>query len=144
MVYRAFDTHLDRSVAIFGFHPSHKWLLIGVSPGGEEIFPVAGGSPIVKNILPPPLLSWTGDGKHLFLVGANERWANTYVLPLSPGEVLPASISRAERFPSEAEMAKLPRVRMIPMGDVVPGPTADVYAFTRETVQRNLYRIPLP
>jgi len=27
---------------------------------------------------------------------------------------------------------------------VVPGPTADIYAFTRETVHRNLYRIPVP
>jgi len=35
-------------------------------------------------------------------------------------------------------------VRIIPMGEVVPGPTADIYAFTRESVQRNLYRIPLP
>ena len=25
-----------------------------------------------------------------------------------------------------------------------PGPTGDIYAFTRESVQRNLYRIPLP
>jgi hypothetical protein len=27
---------------------------------------------------------------------------------------------------------------------VAPGPTVDVYAYIRESVQRNLYRIPLP
>jgi hypothetical protein len=41
-------------------------------------------------------------------------------------------------------LAKLPGVRIIPIANVVPGPTADIYAYTRETVQRNLYRIPLP
>jgi hypothetical protein len=35
-------------------------------------------------------------------------------------------------------------VRTIPEADLVPGPTADIYAFTRESGQRNLYRIPLP
>lgn len=33
---------------------------------------------------------------------------------------------------------------MIPSDDVAAGPTGDVYAFTRETVQRNLYRIRVP
>lgn len=78
------------------------------------------------------------------MIGANEGGLHTYVVPLSPGEVLPRTIAIGESFPSDAELAKVPGVRIIPMGDIVPGPTADVYAFTRETVQRNLYRIPLP
>jgi hypothetical protein len=61
---------------------------------------------------------------------------------LSPGQVLPTSVS-AKDFPSESELASLLGVRIIPQSNAVPGPTADVYAFTRETVQRNLYRIPL-
>jgi hypothetical protein len=125
-------------------YPNRKWLLIGVSRVGETIFPVTGGAPILTHLHPPEWLRWTGDGKHLFVVGANERRADTYILPLSPGEVLPRSISRAKPFPSEAELAKLPGVRTIPVADAVPGATADIYAFTRATVQRNLYRIPLP
>jgi hypothetical protein len=39
---------------------------------------------------------------------------------------------------------KLPEVRVIASTDVAPGLTADTYAFTRESVQRNLYRIPAP
>jgi len=132
-------------VGLFGVYPNRKWLLIGVSPVGEVIFPVTGGAPFLTHLHPPPLLRWTGDGKYLFVVGAaNQTWANTYVVPLSPGEVLPGSIARARNFPSEAELAKLPGVRTIPSAaDIVPGPTEDVYAFTRETVQRNLYRIPV-
>jgi Tol biopolymer transport system component/tRNA A-37 threonylcarbamoyl transferase component Bud32 len=133
-------------VGLMGVHPNHKWFLLGVSPGGETIFPVSGGAPILTDLSPPPLFRWTGDGKYLFVVGAeNQRWVKTYVVPLSPGEVLPGNIARGKTFPSEAELAKLPGVRTIPVAaDVVPGPTANVYAFTRETVQRNLYRIPLP
>jgi hypothetical protein len=35
-------------------------------------------------------------------------------------------------------------VRIIEAADVAPGPRPEVYAYSRETVQRNLYRIPLP
>ena len=82
-------------------------------------------------------MRWAGDGKYLFVVGAAQRRANTYVLPLSPGEVLPASISRAQKFQSEAELAKIPGVHTIPVSNVIPGPTADIYTFIRETLQRN-------
>jgi len=34
--------------------------------------------------------------------------------------------------------------RRIDAYDVAFGPNQEVYAFARETVQRNLYRIPLP
>ena len=38
----------------------------------------------------------------------------------------------------------MPGARVIPLGNLAPGPTADIYAFTRASVQRNLYRIPIP
>jgi hypothetical protein len=47
-------------------------------------------------------------------------------------------------LPSDQEIVKLPGVRVIPSTDVALGPTADIYAFSRETVQRNLYRVPVP
>ena len=47
-------------------------------------------------------------------------------------------------FRSEADLAKLPGVHVIDAKDAVPGPTPEVYAFSRETVQRNLYRVPVP
>jgi serine/threonine protein kinase/Tol biopolymer transport system component len=130
-------------VSLFDVYPSHKWILIGVSPDGEVVFPAAGGAPIFTYLHPPRWLRWTGDGKYLFVAGSNVK-TKAFVLPLSPGQLLPPSLANAESFPSEAELAKMPGVRTIPMANVVPGPTADIYAFTRETVQRNLYRIPLP
>ena len=47
-------------------------------------------------------------------------------------------------FHSEEEVAKYPGVRVINAGDVALGSTLDVYAFSRETTQRNLYKIPIP
>jgi hypothetical protein len=66
----------------------------------------------------------------------------TYVIPLSPGQALPEI--PAEGFASEADVTALPGVGIIDHVDVALGPTPDVYAFSRETIQRNLYRIPTP
>jgi hypothetical protein len=66
----------------------------------------------------------------------------TYVFPLTPGRPLPESFING--LPSEQEIVKMPGARVIASADVVPGQTADTYAFTHESVQRNLYRIPLP
>jgi Tol biopolymer transport system component len=131
-------------INVFGTSPDHKWLLIGASPHGEMIFPTGGGAPLVPHLHPPEWLSWSGDGKYVFVCAENESRAKAYVVPLSPGQILPASFTAGKSFPSEAELAKLPGVRTIPIGEVVPGPTADIYAYIRQNVQRNLYRVPVP
>jgi len=131
-------------VGLFHAYPDHKWLLIGTAAEGETVFPTRGGVSLSTHLHPPQWVSWTGDGKHLFVSGESEGASTAYVLPLSPGQVLPDSIARAKSFPSQEELAKLPGVRILPVGDVEPGPTADIYAFTREAVQRNLYQIPVP
>jgi hypothetical protein len=108
------------------------------------IFPVGGGAPLIAKLPPITRLAWSGDGRHLFMVsgaGANSL-GNAYVLPLAPGHLVPDSIVHG--LPSEQEILKLPGARVIPSGDVVPGPTADIYAFTRVSLHRNLYRIPVP
>ena len=130
-------------VNLFDVYPSHKWILVGMSPDGEVIFPATDGAPIFTHLHPPTWLRWTGDGKYLFVASSNEKGTKAFVLPLSPGQLLPASLANAASFPSDSELAKMPGVRTIQVANVVPGPTVDVYAFTRETVQRNLYRIPL-
>jgi WD40 repeat protein len=64
----------------------------------------------------------------------------SYFVPLSPGESLPPL--PANGFRSEKELASVPGARR---NDVVavPGPSPDVYAFHRRTIQRNLYRVPI-
>ena len=128
-------------VALRGGSSDRNWLTLG--SGGVVIFRVDGGAPLRTQIrASSTTLSWSGDGKHLFVQGKGPaNLDKAYVFPLSPGQMVPESIVNG--LPSEQEILKLPGARVIPLGNVVPGPTADIYAFTRQSVQRNLYRIPL-
>jgi len=123
--------------------PDHKWLVAGVPPEGPVLLPASGGDPIVTHLHPPIWPVWTGDGKSVFLSSVNASDSKTYVFGLSAGQILPANIEGAKDFLTEDELAKMRGVRIIQAGDVVPGPTAEIYAYTRASVQRNLYRIPI-
>jgi len=130
-------------VGLSGESAGGNWLPLGT--GGVTIFRVDGGAPLLTKIqASSTTLSWSGDGKHLFVQGkgAAATLDKAYVLPLSPGQMVPESI--VDGLPSEQEILKLPGARVIPLRNVVPGPTAETYAFTRQSVQRNLYRIPIP
>ena len=129
------------TVSIMGESPDRNWLVLG-SRGGFVIFRVDGGAPLQTQVRGKTLLRWSGDGKHLFMHRPLTSTDKTFVFPLTPGRPLPENLSQA--FPSEQEIVKLPGVRVIASTDVAPGPSADSYAFTRVSVQRNLYRIPVP
>jgi len=91
-------------------------------------------------------LRWRPDGRRAaFSVASTNASAfgmgRTYVIPLRDGSMLPDI--PAGGFGSEAEIAALPGVEVIPFGDVMLGRSPGTYAFSRETVTRNLYRIPL-
>ena len=73
---------------------------------------------------------------------AGTKAAPALTCPLTPGRPVPESFISG--LPSEQEIEKLPGVRAIASADVVPGATADIYAFPRESVQRNLYRVSVP
>ena len=92
-------------------------------------------------------LRWQQDGKLLYLsvatgMQAAGAYGRTYIVPVSPDKLFPPIPPGG--FHSEGEIAKLPGVRVIEAADVFPGPTPGTYAFSRQTVQRNLYRVPLP
>jgi hypothetical protein len=129
-------------VGVLGVSADRRSLFLGSPPRGSVLFQLDGGAPV----LVPGLgarVEWSGDGRYLFvehMLGVKKD--QTEVVPLPVGRLLPATFPKTIRSP--AEIAKLPGVRVIPSNDVAPGPTADVYAFTRQTVQRNLYRIPVP
>jgi serine/threonine protein kinase len=114
--------------------------------GGTHAVPFAGGSPI-SICSETCFLMWQTDSGPLYLsvhtrmqeAGASGR---TYVVPLSRGQLFPKIPPGG--FRSENEIAALAGVHVIDAADVAPGPKPDVYAFSRQTVQRNLYRILLP
>jgi hypothetical protein len=127
-----------------GVSPDGRWLVVYTRPSKEEagatlVLPLEGGPPL--QIYGSAIqLKWSADRRFFFLVFPAGQ---TYVLPLASGQSLPNI--PAGGFRSEDEISKLPGVRRLTDSlEVTPGPSSEVYAFSRQTVQRNLYRIPLP
>ena len=116
--------------------PDGRWIvawapLHGNGPPSIQAFPLDSGPPIQFGNF--NYVSWSLDGRSVLIAG--------YLVPLPPGEALPRI--PAGGFSSEEEIAHLPGARRIDV-EMVPGPSANVYAFYRSTIQRNLYRIPIP
>jgi hypothetical protein len=91
-------------------------------------------------------LRWTHDGTRALVsvqTGPGPSafgFGRTYVLPLQPGSLLPQMPPGG--FATEAAMAAWPGVEVIPYGDVGLGPSG-TFAFSKITVTRNLFRIPI-
>jgi hypothetical protein len=121
--------------------PDGRWVFAWAPLPGNgsscQAFPLDGGRPIPFG---PDFTFLTGslDGRSLFT--SSHRYS--YFIPLPPGAVLPPI--PAGGFHSDEGIARLPGVRRIDSPVVVPGPSDEVYAFHHGTVQRNLYRIPVP
>jgi eukaryotic-like serine/threonine-protein kinase len=91
--------------------------------------------------------SWSDNGAWFVIAkqtGGGEGIGNTgtYLLPVSPSTELPDLPPRG--FAKLEDAARAKGVRVINETTAVAvGPTPDIYALVRETVHRNLYRIPL-
>jgi hypothetical protein len=126
--------------------PDGRWLLSwaplhGYGPPAYQVFPLDGGPPILMGSIN---FNWSPDGSSMAIwsdVGAIIPEGRNYLVPLPRGHALPRI--PAGGFHSEEEIAHLPGARRIDADAVRPGPSPDVYAFCRVTVQRNLYRIPI-
>ena len=132
-----------------GIARDSQWLvakLPGAAGSSIVAVPLGGGFSVrlIAGDAVESFLRWSADGGSIFVSvpSAGNVSGHTYVVPLLRGHMFPPT--PAGGFPSEAAIAKLPGARLIDGFDVVPGPTPDVYAFSRLTVQRNLYRIPIP
>jgi eukaryotic-like serine/threonine-protein kinase len=124
---------------LWSVSPDGKWI-VGWAPLPDngtpamQAFPLDGGSPVqIGGSF--TFLSWSLDGRSVLLGGS-------YLVPLPAGASLPRIPKGG--FHSDEEIVRLPGAHRIDAGGVVPGPSADVYAFYRGTIQRNLYRIPIP
>ncbi|HUP48216.1 MAG TPA: protein kinase [Thermoanaerobaculia bacterium] len=124
--------------------PDGEWVAVG-GQGHLTAYSTRGAAP--RRITNQAArMRWSGDGRSLFLSVPSAEVAafalgRTYILPLPRDSMLPQV--PAGGFRSEDELAAVPGVVVLPYGDVAPGPSASGYAFSRLTVNRNLYRIPL-
>jgi serine/threonine protein kinase len=158
-IYRVQDDGTDLKRVI----PIPVFFLYGVSPDGTHlavwapdpgrqnlnsviVYPVERGDPISVcrecGGRPgdfPPLLSWSLDGKLAYF----SFWSMaTYMVPLRPGQILPALPASGIRSPDDA--AALPGARPFKVPGAFPGARPSVYAFSKISAQRNIYRVPVP
>ncbi|HEV2492367.1 MAG TPA: protein kinase [Terriglobia bacterium] len=154
----------DPVIFFMGTSPDSKWILAFAALPGEEAsaatmaYPAGGGAPI--RLCDRCDVVWSRDGKFLdvsFLAwdanGAEQREGGkphkTIMVPLTSGRTFADLAARG--FKSEEQLVALPGARAIdqPLAQpgqtiILPGPEPSVYAFVKQTVHRNLYRVPLP
>jgi len=132
---------------VFGtVSPDGKWLSSTSRDNSQmSLFSVNGEIPLLP-YSSTSRMRWTLDGTRAYLsiqYGQASAFGTgrTYVLPLAKGSVLPAIPDGG--FRDEQQLAAAPGVEILPYGDVTLASAPGVYAFSRVTTTRNLYRIPL-
>jgi Tol biopolymer transport system component/predicted Ser/Thr protein kinase len=124
----------DPILHFISLSPDGAWAGVHAAVPGEAqsahlTYPVGGGPPIRTSPM-----RWYRAGNQLLISARGGMGPSaSFVVPWRPGQ--PPPPPGAEQSPAAVQVAD--RV-------ILPGPNPSVYAFVRETVQRNLYRIPLP
>ena len=129
----------------YGVSHDGRWVLAVTGgpdrdhPYSVDAFPIDGGKtvPLCLGLCPA---TWDRDGKALYLSFPTGGGTNTYALPLQRTglpKLPPGGISS----PQELNRMKVP---ILAPGVIESGGTPSQYAYTRSTVRRNLYRIPVP
>jgi len=134
----------------YSVSPDGQWIPAQDSRewGAMFLFPTGGGSPIrvctscsppIGTEPAPPDMSWSPDGKFVYLKFSG----TTYAIPLRPGQMLP--LIPATGFQTKEAVAALPGAQLVSgVERMFPGPTPSSYAFVKVSTQRNIYRVPVP
>jgi serine/threonine protein kinase len=143
----------EPTVDLYSISPDRQWLVAKVAQSGglsTLAVPLHQGS-TVRLISSGGItrnsneVYWSGDGAAMYIkvpaTQETDTGGRTYVVPVPHGRSWPGI--PAGGVQSEAGLAKLPGARLLDEFDE-PGPTAEIYTFVRMTVQRNLFRVPLP
>jgi Tol biopolymer transport system component len=135
-----------------GVSPDGRWLIARFEVPGEHVavttmaVPLAGGPPVrIAAYAVGEPVKWSADGRRIAIFGGGRMAGVTgqiFVLPVAAGGGLP--VLPPGGFQTASDLANAPGVEVIPSVDGAPGPRPGVYAYSRATVQRNLYRIPIP
>lgn len=149
----------EQIIHLYSVSPDRQWAIAWAAGFGDAknplvAYPISGGNPVrlCHNCSTvdgptvghnPPMLAWSPDGQYVYIRLELSRDApydtgKTYAVRLAGGSMLPLA------FKDEADVASMPGVQVIPHGGIFPGPTPALYAYTRTTTHRNIYRIPVP
>lgn len=137
------------AVAAMDMDGSSMAAIVNVNGGGATrvmVYNLRDGS--AKQLCDSCNPMWSPDDTKLYISfaqiakGNSKERGQTYVLPWKPNlKSLPTDGTR-----TEADVAKIATVVPEARGveEFAPGPLRGIYAFSRRTIHRNLYRIPLP
>jgi hypothetical protein len=123
--------------------PDERWVHLWTQLPGHQsavtaLFPLVGGQPVVVGS--NTTLHWSSRGDSCWIWAGAVPDGRTYIVLLR-NMMLPRIPEGG--FHSEEEVAALPGARRLD-AEGAPGPSLGIYAFERHTIQRNLYRIPIP
>ena len=85
-------------------------------------------------------VSWSPDGGFAYLAFLGR--SAVFGIPLQPGQVLPRLPEGGVR--SFEDVASSPGGKPFPVAGVIAAPHPSVYAYTKLTAPRNIYRLPVP
>ena len=148
----------DPIISLKGVSPNKRWAIVrAVADERRQLlgYPFDGGRPVViceqcadsdggpSHDRTPPALTWSPGGDHLYLrlePSGNSLYetGKTYVVAPAHRGDLPAS------FTSATDIASRAGVQVVAHGGLFPGPRPSLYAYTRATTHRNIFRITLP
>ncbi len=132
----------QRIIDITSVSPDGRWIVVGAPVLGQESTAemkafAADGSTAVTLCVVECSLNWDMSGKFGFVSFWNQP-SDSYGLPMMHATGLPQGLPFAGKGPEE-----LPKsIPMIPWY-VESAMSPSVYAYTRQNIRRNLYRIPL-
>jgi hypothetical protein len=143
----------DPITFLIGVSPDERWAIVWKAGNGHDTIALSlvgeplrvlcscAAEPIFQD---SPRVSWSADRRTMIV---NVRTgvtggASAAILPLAPGESLP-SWAKATA-PLGDDLLHLPGALQVPEVSVAPGQSGESYAYTRETQQRNLFRVRLP
>ena len=132
-----------------GPSPDRRWLPLRIvrQGGYANILASLDGRPPTELAPPGALdywLRWTPDANRISFsvtTGQFVERGRTYIVPLAHGRMLPTIPASGFRW--ESELAALPGAKRIDSWDIALGP-GELMAFSRETLIRNLFRVPIP
>ena len=139
----------DPIIDLESVSPNGQWVMAAIEVSAEEryfavvAYSTSGGPAIPVCDVCHAL--WGPDGKFLYLWfhgWGGAEVSRTFAVPVPPGKSLPPLPPSG--FKSEADLTKVPGVKVIEHGGISPGLNPSVYAFIQTSVHRNLYRVPLP
>jgi WD40 repeat protein len=141
---------LNTNSQLLGISPDRQWLATYDRAKGALIaasLRTSASRTIIENFVSESRVAWSPDGKVLYLSTPGSPLASgiigkTYVVGLHSAEIWPATPPGG--YKSVDEFARRTGAQVIDGYDVAPGPVPGMYAYSRSTVQRNLYRIPAP